>query len=370
MASALAVDSSVDFSAWLKAQGVNAEVARAMDSELGIRDYGVLRACVGDGHVRAELLAAARDRLPFGFYAVLRQVVRSLHLAEAERPRSDTAALRDAALGGLLDVLVVLFSGLSRELLLSVQKLGEMDVEGFADAVPSTTRTVSVEDKTAEYDRLSTNMNEYSSHVEDSGSANEGTGSDRPGWEEMGAPAFCAEEQDTFVKQEGNEAARDMWQDVGENHGKDCAAEASERPHTCEVCGKGFVCISYLKRHQMTHTGERPHVCDDCGKGFSQISHLKRHQRTHTGEKPYLCKECGKGFSRRHNLNKHQQAHVGHCPPAAWHSCEARSDPTLAGGSPDSAVAASPGPTGEHEAATSDVGTGGKRRAQQWVVSA
>ncbi|XP_061433586.1 zinc finger protein 37-like [Lethenteron reissneri] len=124
-----APEPSGDFPAWLEAQGVNEEVARAMDSELGIRDYGVLRACVGDGLVRAELLAAARDRLPFGFYAVLRQVVKALRGAEPHdagtSPWNATASSPgDVTLGGLVDVLLALFSGLSRELLLSVQRLG------------------------------------------------------------------------------------------------------------------------------------------------------------------------------------------------------------------------------------------------------
>ncbi|XP_061433587.1 zinc finger protein 226-like [Lethenteron reissneri] len=115
-----------DFPAWLEAQGVNQEVARAMDSELGIRDYGVLRACVGDGLVRAELLAAARDRLPFGFYAVLRQVVKALR-GDGHHDDAAAAYPGDVTLGGLVDVLLALFSGLSRELLLSARRLGEWD---------------------------------------------------------------------------------------------------------------------------------------------------------------------------------------------------------------------------------------------------
>ncbi|XP_061433566.1 uncharacterized protein LOC133359170 isoform X2 [Lethenteron reissneri] len=126
------LEPSGDFPAWLETQGVNAEVARAMDSELGIRDYGVLRACVRDGLVRAELLAAARDRLPFGFYAVLRQVVKALQDTEphdgAGTPRWDDDAAAsspgDMTLGGLVEVLLALLSGLSRELLLSMRRLG------------------------------------------------------------------------------------------------------------------------------------------------------------------------------------------------------------------------------------------------------
>nr|XP_032809957.1 uncharacterized protein LOC116942319 isoform X1 [Petromyzon marinus]XP_032809968.1 uncharacterized protein LOC116942319 isoform X1 [Petromyzon marinus]XP_032809977.1 uncharacterized protein LOC116942319 isoform X1 [Petromyzon marinus] len=142
------LEPSGDFPAWLKAQGVNAEVAQAMDSELGIRDYGVLRACVGDGLVRAELLATARDRLPFGFYAVLRQVVKALQGAkpsDAGMLRWDDAAASspgDVTLGGLVEVLLGLFSGLSRELLLSVQRLGDIDNTGMCAVGSPSANTV------------------------------------------------------------------------------------------------------------------------------------------------------------------------------------------------------------------------------------
>ncbi|XP_078448879.1 uncharacterized protein LOC144717296 isoform X2 [Lampetra planeri] len=155
----LVLEPNGDFPEWLEAQGVNAEVARAMDSELGIRDYGVLRACVGDGIVQAELLATARDRLPFGFYAVLRQVVKDLHGAElhdARMPHLDDAAASSASpgdvmLGGLVDVLVALFSGLSSELLMSVKRLGAMD--GLKYEMPSSGDAIGNEMMMAEMDR-------------------------------------------------------------------------------------------------------------------------------------------------------------------------------------------------------------------------
>ncbi|XP_061433690.1 uncharacterized protein LOC133359240 isoform X4 [Lethenteron reissneri] len=153
-----------DFPAWLEAQGVNTEVARAMDSELGIRDYGVLRACVGDGLVRAELLATARDRLPFGFYAVLRQVVKALRGAEphdgAGTPRWDDAAASspgDVTLGGLVEVLLALLSGLSRELLLSMQRLDNGDYRKRQVASSLSAARVASEDEPAEMDQFEQN---------------------------------------------------------------------------------------------------------------------------------------------------------------------------------------------------------------------
>nr|XP_032813633.1 uncharacterized protein LOC116944196 [Petromyzon marinus]XP_032813703.1 uncharacterized protein LOC116944196 [Petromyzon marinus] len=142
-----------DFPAWLETQGVNAEVARAMDSELGIRDYGVLRACVGDGLVRAELLAAARDRLPFGFYAVLRRFVAELYwldesgapsrLLQAEAGGGVCGASGNSGGGSsrrrgvddeLKDIFAKMVTGLSRELSLTMQRLHQVDGGATGDA--------------------------------------------------------------------------------------------------------------------------------------------------------------------------------------------------------------------------------------------
>ncbi|XP_078461976.1 uncharacterized protein LOC144941632 isoform X4 [Lampetra fluviatilis] len=286
MASALAVDSCVDFSAWLKAQGVNAEVARAIDSELGIRDYGVLRACVGDGHVRAELLAAARDRLPFGFYAVLRQVVRSLHLPEAEGPRSETA------LGDLLDVLVVLFGGLGRELLLSAQKLGELD-GGRTTPQTERLRSTTTEDNLGEADER-----ELSSNT---------AGED----DALTLSMDCANANHLWnrIKLEQVEAVSSY---------ESLRAMGAEKPFPCEECGRSFASPADLKKHAVVHaSGRWPHLCDACGKCFSKASHLTRHRRTHTGERPYECDLCGKAFSQVPNLKRHRRTHSGEPPVAA-----------------------------------------------------
>nr|XP_032822957.1 zinc finger protein 629-like [Petromyzon marinus] len=116
-----------DFPAWLAAHGVSLSVAEAVDRELGIGDYEAFMACAEQPHIRAEMFAAARERLPFAFYAVLRRVT------EASSPKrhdgaggglqaaGNTAAFQPF-LSGLLDAIVLMLNSLSQELLHSAER--------------------------------------------------------------------------------------------------------------------------------------------------------------------------------------------------------------------------------------------------------
>ncbi|XP_030077705.1 gastrula zinc finger protein xLCGF3.1-like [Microcaecilia unicolor] len=73
---------------------------------------------------------------------------------------------------------------------------------------------------------------------------------------------------------------------------------------------KHFTCTSsYLKLHQIIHSGRTPVTYAKCGKNISSSLILKRHQEIHSGQKPFPCNECGKSFSQSSQLKRHQMIH-------------------------------------------------------------
>nr|XP_032811056.1 zinc finger protein 23-like isoform X1 [Petromyzon marinus] len=376
------LESSGDFLAWLETQGVNAEVARAMDSELGIRDYGVLCACVGDGLVQAELLATARDRLPFGFYAVLRQVVKALQDAkhhDAGTPRWDDAAASspgDVMLGGLVDVLLTLFSGLSRELLLSVQRMGNIDNKRTCPAGSPSTALVGHPENIAMNEN-----NDYTPNDEDG----ENLISDVGGSDAV--DAMDAVDASSSIKLEALEGACGIEDDSGfiiqdvvssnaDNVGS-CSQLQHQNPHQKtggkmqrnfkaeemqdmspgellmpnplktqhfigqQECPNGiedfpidgqvpaadepdasdnqlYMLMGATSRSPKLNvtakSANKPYQCTVCKKSFAWVSLLKYHHRIHTGEKPYHCKMCNRSFAQSCNLKVHMRTHTGEKP--------------------------------------------------------
>lgn len=51
---------------------------------------------------------------------------------------------------------------------------------------------------------------------------------------------------------------------------------------------------------------ERRYRCSTCGKKFLQIGHLKKHQFSHMEEKPFSCQECGRSYTSAESFRAHQ----------------------------------------------------------------
>uniref|UniRef100_A0A8D2DAD0 Zinc finger protein 646 n=1 Tax=Sciurus vulgaris TaxID=55149 RepID=A0A8D2DAD0_SCIVU len=90
---------------------------------------------------------------------------------------------------------------------------------------------------------------------------------------------------------------------------KGCQTEASsERPFSCEVCGRSYKhagsLINHRQSHQTGHFG-----CQACSKGFSNLMSLKNHRRIHADPRRFRCSECGKAFRLRKQLCSHQRVH-------------------------------------------------------------
>ncbi|KAM6220852.1 LOW QUALITY PROTEIN: zinc finger and BTB domain-containing protein 49 [Rhynchocyon petersi] len=89
---------------------------------------------------------------------------------------------------------------------------------------------------------------------------------------------------------------------------------SGEKPHLCDICGRGFSNFSNLKEHKKTHTADKVFTCDECGKSFNMQRKLVKHRVRHTGERPYSCSACGKSFGGSGDLRRHVRTHTGEKP--------------------------------------------------------
>ncbi|KAJ8302895.1 hypothetical protein KUTeg_019291 [Tegillarca granosa] len=124
---------------------------------------------------------------------------------------------------------------------------------------------------------------------------------------------------------------------------------SSERPYTCDVCGKGFKQFSQMRNHQMIHSEHqsddpnkwyknkecsvckrqfanqkslakhiqavhskiKPFICPFCGHAAARKAMMQLHIRTHTGEKPYKCDVCQYTTGDHNSLRRHKMRHTG-----------------------------------------------------------
>ncbi|MEQ2186170.1 hypothetical protein GOODEAATRI_025938 [Goodea atripinnis] len=83
-----------------------------------------------------------------------------------------------------------------------------------------------------------------------------------------------------------------------------------QSPFKCIVpeCGRSYRTGSELKRHVLVHhTNERPHKCDVCGKGFVRLCDLNAHAKIHSKERPFVCHICGKAFLKAYSMFRHKR---------------------------------------------------------------
>lgn len=114
-------------------------------------------------------------------------------------------------------------------------------------------------------------------------------------------------------------------------------ASCTGPPFICHTCGKSYIKLFNLRRHQFVHSskqinkctergtlldnskallyhkqvhlGERPFHCTLCDKTYCDASGLSRHRRVHMGYRPHPCPFCGKRFRDQSELKRHQKIH-------------------------------------------------------------
>ncbi|CAH0405359.1 unnamed protein product [Chilo suppressalis] len=85
-------------------------------------------------------------------------------------------------------------------------------------------------------------------------------------------------------------------------------------PYQCQFCDKAFPKLSYLKKHEQTHSDQMPFRCEFCSRLFKHKRSRDRHVKLHTGDRKYRCAHCPAAFSRSDHLKIHMKTHDNQKP--------------------------------------------------------
>ena len=89
--------------------------------------------------------------------------------------------------------------------------------------------------------------------------------------------------------------------------------------YSCSYCGKEFLRLSTLKRHEEKHSAVKSLTCSQCDKTFASTEGLKCHEVIHSDAKPFCCPTCGMTFKRQQSLKLHELTHTGEKPFSCSH---------------------------------------------------
>lgn len=71
----------------------------------------------------------------------------------------------------------------------------------------------------------------------------------------------------------------------------------------CYEYGTVSDCYSVVSRYQIIYPGEKPHKCNVCGKGFTQRSQV----RDYTGERSFRCNGHDRTFSLTSSIRQQEE---------------------------------------------------------------
>ncbi|XP_060523133.1 zinc finger protein OZF-like isoform X1 [Cylas formicarius] len=94
------------------------------------------------------------------------------------------------------------------------------------------------------------------------------------------------------------------------NHQKSHMEIQNKNELVCNLCGKQFDFIRYLKAHVKRHQDDyKKFKCQLCDKAFSSKRDLTDHTMVHSDVKNYKCSICNKAFRTKQSVNKHMPIH-------------------------------------------------------------